>query len=260
MRLFTAHVQENHDLGGGFTWLRLDRCAPLADSRPGQFVMVRGGAWERDPLLPRAYSVLWADGDQAELLIHTVGRGSALLAHTRVGETLQLLGPLGSSFPDPDPDPGSHDLLVAGGCGLAPLHFAARRAIAADRAAQLELLLGARTAAGLVLLEPLRRARLTLHLATEDGSHGDRGLVTDALRRRLGGRRPSRILACGPQPMLLAVRALAREHHVACHVSVEAPMACGVGACLGCAVPGRSVPYHYVCHEGPVFDAEEVWP
>jgi dihydroorotate dehydrogenase electron transfer subunit len=258
MPLFSARVQENRELGGSFSWLRLDGCWPLADSRPGQFVMVRGGTWDRDPLLPRAYSVLWAEGGQAELLVHRVGRGSALLGQTRAGETLQLLGPLGSSFPDPDPD--GVELLVAGGCGLAPLHLAARRAIAAGRAARLELLLGARGAAELVLLEPLQ-GRLTLHLATEDGSRGERGLVTELLRRRLEQPpRPSRLLACGPRGMLLAVRALARACAVPCSIAVEAPMACGVGACLGCAIPGRSKPYRYVCHEGPVFDAEEVWP
>jgi dihydroorotate dehydrogenase electron transfer subunit len=255
MRFFTARLLESQDLGGAFSWLRLAGCSALAASRPGQFVMVRG-AWGRDPLLPRAYSVLWASGDEAELLVHRVGRGSNLLAAARPGDAVTVLGPLGSVFPPPAA--GELDMLVAGGCGVAPLYFAARR----GERGSFELLVGARTAAELVLLDRLADAGVVAHVATEDGTRGMRGLVTDLLGRRLaeGSRRAARILACGPEGMLLAVREVARQHRLPCLLSVEAPMACGVGACLGCAVPARSQPYRYVCQEGPVFDAEEVWP
>lgn len=270
MRYFTARVAETQDLGGSYTWLGLDGCEALAAAAPGQFVMLQG--WPgHDPLLPRAYSVLFAEAGRAEFLVRRVGRGSGLLAAARPGDPIHVLGPLGRGFPEPEP--GVADLLVAGGCGLAPLYLAARRAQAAGR--PVRLLVGARQSCDLVLLDVLRARGVDLRTATEDGSAGERGLVTELLARELAaGARGVRILACGPEGMLRATREIARWHKVPCFLSLEAPMACGMGACLGCAVPARDrsrglashagsaveARFLYVCKDGPVFPAEEVWP
>ena len=264
MRYFAAEVAGNERLGGGYFRLDMAGCQALEDAEPGQFVMVRG-EWDRDPLLPRAFSLLSVSGDgHAQLLAKTVGRGTALLARAVPGTPLALLGPLGKAFPAPDI--AFVDLLVGGGVGIPPLYMQARRAFATGRElpGATEVLYGGRTSHDLVLLDELHAYGVALHLTTEDGSVGRRGLVTAELSARLahhrGRPRPPalRIMACGPNPMLWAVAAIARRHEVPCFISVEEQMACGIGVCLGCAVPGTERPFRYVCKDGPVFPAAEL--
>jgi dihydroorotate dehydrogenase electron transfer subunit len=249
-RRFEAIVEENVALLAGTFVLRLSGCAALAGARAGQFVMVRGD-WDRDPLLPRAMSLLRAGGGRADLLIKATGRGTRLLERARPGDRLHLLGPLGRGFPPPEP---RRHVLVAGGVGLAPLLMWAEEAARAGLAAQARLCYGARTASELVLLDDLRRTGVELVLATEDGSAGERGRVTDVLP--LDG--APRLLGCGPTPMLRALHALALGRRLECWLSVEEEMGCGVRVCLGCAVPGNERPYFYACSDGPVLRAEEI--
>jgi len=196
MRYFEAKILENRSLGGGYFVLRLGDCQSLGDARPGQFVMLRGD-WERDPLLPRAFSLLSVGPEgTAEVLAKTVGRGTALLERAGVGAGIAVLGPLGSSFPGPSPE--FTDLLVAGGVGLPPLYMQAARAAATGVAARSEVLYGGRGTPDLVLLAEMRRMGVGLHLTTEDGSSGSRGLVTAALEDRLAHHRgtPVRVMGC----------------------------------------------------------------
>jgi dihydroorotate dehydrogenase electron transfer subunit len=259
MRYFQAKVAENRVLGGGYFVLRLAGCGSLAAAKPGQFVMIRG-AWGRDPLLPRAFSLMSvapASGT-ADVLAKTVGRGTALLERSLPGAEVDVLGPLGTSFPAPDRD--CVDLLVAGGVGLPPLYMQGELAAAQRLAARSELVYGGRGAKDLVLLQEMEAMGLALHLTTEDGSVGTKGLVTRALEARLDSHRGKRVrvMGCGPNAMLWAVARLAREREVPCFISLEENMACGIGVCLGCAIPARSRPYRYVCSNGPVFDAADV--
>jgi dihydroorotate dehydrogenase electron transfer subunit len=220
--------------------------------------MIRG-AWGRDPLLPRAFSLLSAGpGDTAEILAKTVGRGTALLERALPGAELDVLGPLGNSFPESGPD--TVDLLVAGGVGLPPLYMQGAVAASRGQVGQLEMIYGGRRAVDLVLLSEMQAMRLPLFLTTESGEVGHAGLVTKALEARLDHHRGKsvRILSCGPNPMLWAVARIARERGVPCFLSLEEQMACGIGVCLGCAIPARSRPYRYVCSNGPVFDAADV--
>lgn len=262
MRYFEAPIVENRSLGGGYFILRLDGCESLADSRPGQFVMVRGD-WGRDPLLPRAFSLLSAGpGGQAAILAKTVGPGTALLERAAPGALLSVLGPLGTSFPGPSPE--TTDLLVAGGVGLPPLFMQAEHAARQKLAAHSEILYGGRAAPDLVLLPEMKAFGVPLHLATEDGAVGFHGRVTAPLEARLEELRASqpggkvRIMSCGPNAMLWAVGRIARQHGIECHLSLEEQMACGIGVCLGCAIPARSRPFRYVCKDGPVFLASDV--
>jgi len=260
MRYFEAPIVENRSLGGGYFVLRLGGCESLADSRPGQFVMVRGD-WGRDPLLPRAFSLLSAGpGGQAEILAKVVGPGTALLEKSAPGVVLSVLGPLGTSFPVPSPE--TTDLLVAGGVGLPPLFMQAEHAARRQLAAQSEVLYGGRGQPDLVLLSEMRALGVPLHLTTEDGSVGLHGRVTLALESRIeqlaASQRKMRIMSCGPNAMLWAVGRIARKHGIECHLSLEEQMACGIGVCLGCAIPARSRPFRYVCKDGPVFLASDV--
>jgi dihydroorotate dehydrogenase electron transfer subunit len=258
MHFFEAIIRAREDLDPGYFVLRLARCEALADAQPGQFVMVRGD-WGRDPLLPRALSLLDVDGGEAAVLVKQVGRGTGLLARVAPGARLKVLGPLGTAFPAPDR--ARYDLCVAGGCGVPPLWLHARRAASQGLGDRVEFFLGGRSASDLPYAAEVERLGVRLHLTTLDGSRGLRGFVTDALERRLSEVPPAAtLLACGPNPMLEAVARIAKARGLACHVSLEAQMACGLGACLGCAVPARSRPYLYVCQDGPVFDAREVYP
>ena len=258
MRYFEARVAENRQLGGGYFQLSLNGCAALADSAPGQFVMVRGD-WERDPLLPRAFSLLSAGADgTASILAKTVGRGTALLERAQPGTPLSVLGPLGSKFPAPSPE--FIDLLVGGGVGIPPMYMQAQIAARRGLAQRSEVLYGGRSTPDLVLLDEMRAFGVGLFLTTDDGSRGRAGLVTAELEARLDHHAgtPVRVLACGPNAMLWAVARMARDRGVPCFISVEEQMACGIGVCLGCAVPARSRPFRYVCKDGPVFDAADI--
>jgi dihydroorotate dehydrogenase electron transfer subunit len=258
MRYFDARITENRSLGGGYFVLRLGGCESLAGAKPGQFVMIRGD-WERDPLLPRAFSLMSVGpGGRADVLAKTVGRGTALLERALPGARLAVLGPLGSSFPEPRAD--VLDLLVAGGVGLPPMYMQAELAAERQLVGQSEMLYGGRGTADLVLLAEMRGMGLALSLTTEDGSTGMRGLVTAALEARLAHHRGRslRIMGCGPNGMLWAIARIARQRDIPCFISLEEQMACGIGVCLGCAIPARSRPYRYVCSNGPVFDAADV--
>ncbi len=220
--------------------------------------MLRGD-WGRDPLLPRPISLLSVAPDgRADLLARGVGRGTRLLEAAQPGDHVAVLGPLGSSFPDPEPE--TIDLLVAGGVGLPPLFMQAEHAAKRGLIDRCELIYGGRSARDLVLLAEMRALGVNLHLATEDGSVGRRGRVTLSLEARLDHHLSSarfsrlRIMACGPQGMLWAVARIAEAVNRECYLSLEAHMACGIGVCLGCATPVHdSRPYRYACCDGPVF-------
>jgi dihydroorotate dehydrogenase electron transfer subunit len=262
MRYFEARIVENRSLGGGYFVLRMGGCDSLGSSRPGQFVMVRGD-WGRDPLLPRAFSLLSVSSDgRADILAKTVGQGTALLERSVPGASLSVLGPLGTSFPAAESD--TIDLLVAGGVGLPPLYMQAEHAARGGASGRCEMIYGGRTTRDLVLLSEMRAFGVPLHLATEDGSVGRRGRVTAELEARIEHLRAAqpnrklRIMSCGPNAMLWAVGRIARKYGVECFLSLEEQMACGIGVCLGCAIPARSRPFRYVCKDGPVFLASDV--
>jgi dihydroorotate dehydrogenase electron transfer subunit len=262
MRYFDARVIENRSLGSGYFVLRLGGCEPLAGSRPGQFVMLRGD-WGRDPLLPRPLSLLSvAHEGRADLLAKVVGKGTALMERSPPGSRFSVLGPLGNSFPVPSAD--VTDLLVAGGVGLPPLFMQAESAARIGMASGSEMLYGGRTSRDLVLLGEMHGLGIAMRLVTEDGSLGRRGRVTDELEARLEHLRSAasprrlRIMACGPSEMLWAVGRIAQSCGIECYLSLEQHMACGIGVCLGCAVAAQTRPYRYVCKDGPVFPAAEV--
>jgi dihydroorotate dehydrogenase electron transfer subunit len=249
--------------------LQLAGCRALVDAAPGQFVMLRGEDWGTDPLLGRAFSILGVSDDGVlDLLVKVVGKASARLAQAAIGDGFQVLGPLGTGFPPPDG--GRRDWLVAGGVGLAPLLMHAGRAAAAGAAARVALFYGGRTAADLVLIEEAERLGVSVVLVTEDGSRGERGLVTAAVERALAadGGPPPTLLACGPEPMLVATARLAHRRALPAYLSLEGEMACGIGACLACAVASAEPPappaggaaaavagprFRYTCVDGPVF-------
>jgi NAD(P)H-flavin reductase len=243
------------------------RCADLdgPEPRPGQFYMLAasarwGGGESERPFLPRAFSVLRAGragpnpaaGVELQFLVEDVGPGTKRLCELAAGDGLLLVGPLGTGFAPPRE--GRRPLLVGGGVGIAPLAIWQDRLGAGGTRAggtQFPVLLGfrdAQHAAGAGLLTGAR-------VATDDGSIGHHGLVTELLGPELErAGNEVEVYACGPPAMLEAVRLLCGEHAAPAQLALESGMACGFGACFGCVVPTRHG-YVRLCLEGPVLDA-----
>jgi dihydroorotate dehydrogenase electron transfer subunit len=216
----------------------------------GQFVMVRGEEWGDAPLLPRPMSYL-SGGHTPSFLIKVIGEGTLRMARAEPGEPFSLLGPLGR--PWRDPTPGQRTVLVGGGVGIAPLLFLARDL--ADRGVRPVGIYGGRTERDLPLNDELSDLAEML-ITTEDGSRGTKGRVTDVLEPLLA---PGvEVFTCGPDRMMARVAELCAQRDIACEVSLETPMACGYGVCLGCPVPTAQGGYLYACVHGPCIDARQI--
>ena len=250
-----SDILRTEQLTEGIFRLTLNAPRIAAAVRPGQFVMVSCGP-DLDPLLRRPFSMHQVNRDgQVQILFKVVGRGTHLLARTRPGESLSLLGPLGRGF---SLQTDGAICLVGGGMGIAPLLFLASRLgeLSGGHRSPL-VLLGARSAQELA---PLAAGFVALGCevltATDDGSLGHHGPVADLLPDQLG--RTDRVAVCGPFAMMAAVAALCQASSTPCQVSLETHMACGLGACLGCTIHGADGNYRHVCKHGPVMAAEEV--
>ncbi len=242
---------------------------------PGQFLMLRLADCN-DPLLGRAlavYDVLAGPDGQARLIdvvYRVLGKMTRLLAELRCGSRLEVWGPLGNGFP---PTPTEHLLMVAGGIGQTPFLMLAREYLGSrtfgepprtvPRARKATLCYGVRTREYLACVDELRSSGVEVQLATEDGSLGHRGLVTDLIEPLVRQSRwPCRVVCCGPEPMMEAAARVAARLGLPCQVSLESPMACGIGACFSCVKRIRDAAggwdYRRTCVEGPVFDAQDV--
>ena len=280
-------ILENVPLARDTYRLRLDDPILARTIRPGQFLMIRPGAeGADDPLLGRPFALYDVVRDAAgrptavDLVYLVIGRGTACLARRKPGERLAVWGPLGNGF---GPAPTGPVLFVAGGIGQTPFLALGRwwlgKTCYGNRqhepaspsspgragvfSPSATLLYGVRTAALLAGVIDFRAAGIEVEIATDDGSAGHHGLVTDLLARRLAqGERPARIVGCGPLAMLSILARLAQREEIPCDVSLENHMACGFGACFSCVAPIRqtdgSGDLRRVCIEGPVFPAGSV--
>jgi dihydroorotate dehydrogenase electron transfer subunit len=247
LELTTCTVAACESPAPGYALLSLRPPVPV-EARPGQFAMIEVSS----AMLHRPMSIL-AAGETLEFLIREVGTGSRALASLREGDRVRVIAPLGNSFPPPTP--GVCDVLVGGGVGASPLVMHAAASARANR--RPTMVYGGRTSVDL-LLSAEAAAACDLVAVTEDGSRGIRGLATDPLAGLLGGAGPSRVLTCGPLPMMAATARVCAAMQIECLACLEAMMACGFGACLGCAVPARDSRILCVCSDGPVVDATEV--
>jgi dihydroorotate dehydrogenase electron transfer subunit len=255
---------EREDLGGSHWRLTFRHPEVAREAEPGQFVMIKAGL-SPEPPLRRPFSVLVTDParETFSLFLKVVGPGSRALASLEPGALAQCLGPLGRPFGAPAA--GTEALMVAGGYGVAPFRFLGERLLLTGRGGR--LFYGGRTAADLPLRPALERLGVMVVPATEDGSLGTRGRVTEPLEAYLeGSPGPVALYACGPEVMMHAVARLSERRGLPAQVSLDPWMGCGVGTCLGCVVrtqrPGEPRPrYRCACTEGPVFDATHVvWP
>jgi dihydroorotate dehydrogenase electron transfer subunit len=261
-----ARVSGNRRSGGYRVFSALDQSGP--DPRAGQFYMLTaaerwgGGEGER-PYLPRAFSVAAAerraDGVRLDFLVEAVGPGTERLASLEEGEELLVTGPLGRPFSRPRElnEAAAGAVLVGGGIGIAPLAIWRRELVAAGVPTRNLLGFRDRAHSGGTELFDCSEVRL----ASEDGHAGHRGYVTDLLSVLLEGEdaaRSAAVYACGPPGMLEAVRAMCASRGVACELAMESPMACGFGACFGCAMPLASGGFMRLCVDGPVVRGERL--
>lgn len=218
---------------------------------PGQFVHVKCGDQR---LLRRPISVCSCSEDSPSDLLRLVfevrGDGTDWLAHRTVGDKVDVMGLLGNGF---TLSPTGRYLLVGGGIGVPPMLGCAQSA-----PGRCDAVLGFRDKAHALLMDDFAPVCPTVAVATEDGSLGEKGFVTGPVEKLLKENHYDAVLCCGPKPMLMAVARLAGAAGVSCQVSLEERMACGVGACLGCAVALTDGSMKHVCKDGPVFNAEEV--
>lgn len=258
----SAVVLSNREITPGHYLLVAAAPGVAEGASPGQFAHIRCGD-TMDPLLrrPLSFHRIEPRAGRVTFLYRLVGRGTALLARKGEGEILDLLGPLGRGFPFPV---GSGPaVLVGGGIGVAPLLALADALRQAGR--EMVVLLGARTRGYLPRWEEFGGRGSQLKVVTEDGSLGERGLVSDLLEDWLNtqqaraGTERGTLYACGPVPLLKKVQEIARARDLTAYLSLEERMACGVGACLSCACRAAGAPaYLKVCVDGPVFPAREV--
>lgn len=258
-----VRVLDRTELAPGVILLGLYAPELVFVTRPGQFVMVVPPNGER---AATALAIYEAQGERASVLFFVCGARTRELAEVREGDCLAVTGPLGNGFWLAD----LHDVaIVAGGIGIASVLLPAQ--VLAQRGARVRLFYGARSAEFLVDRERFTHAGCELVCATDDGSFGHRGFVTELLSA--ASDKPEVILACGPTPMLRATALVARELAIPAQLSLEETFACGVGGCWGCVVPldraSAQAPkfpadtagdfvYARICKEGPVFWAHEL--
>ncbi|MFH1854143.1 MAG: dihydroorotate dehydrogenase electron transfer subunit [Candidatus Omnitrophota bacterium] len=273
MKDIKANILSNKEIAPGYFKMALDAPYIAKNAKPGQFVQVRCSDGF-DPLLRRPLSIhrVSGIGDRVsgiDILYEVIGKGTEVLSRKKAGETIDILGPLGNGFtlsPSTIHHPPS-TIIIAGGIGVAPLIFLAEKLAEIQNPKskiQNIVLLGARTKSLILCEKDFKKTGAKVYIATDDGSKGYKGLVTKlfekVLRSTIHDPR-STVCACGPRPMLESIARMCNEKGVECEILLEEKMACGVGACLGCAVKVRDNGYKLACKDGPVFKANTIiWP
>ena len=273
-----SEVISNRRIGPGWYVLRLREESIAQRSEPGMFVQVLCSDGESfDPLLRRPFSVYCADKENGtyDILYTTVGRGTRWMAALPDPETtassappvtVDVLGPLGNTFSTPGEDETVY--LVGGGVGVAPLYFLVLQLLALPAPPEIHFCMGARTGEFLQGIEDFRKLPIETHVATNDGSEGFHGFVTDLfveLWKAAGSAENARVYGCGPQGMNESLRNLSVENGLACEICLESMMGCGFGICFGCVAPIRKdaeseFVNRRICWEGPVFDSTLLCP
>ncbi|MCK5912779.1 MAG: dihydroorotate dehydrogenase electron transfer subunit [Desulfuromusa sp.] len=268
MKNFKTIILSNQEISPGYYRMKILAPGYHELAKPGQFVMFRVQR-SLPPLLRRPFGIfrvgfLPADCDSMppkefiELIYKVVGSGTEIMQGLHQGYPVELLGPLGEGFDLGDPE--EEKILVGGGIGLVPLYMLAEKLV---ETSSVRLLMGGRTRDDIITVTEFERLGVETYVSTEDGSLGEEGLVTQVLERKLDKYPKATVFACGPMPMIDAVEKICSERETPLQVSLEALMACGVGACLGCVVKGaghtvEEPRYLCTCTSGPVFAAEEL--
>ncbi len=239
---------------GNYWHLEFESAVIAKNAQPGQFVNIKVSDG-LEPLLRRPISIHKVKGNKISILYEVVGAGTKILSQKKPGEFLDIIGPLGNGFDYKRvvKTKKGKNILVAGGMGLAPLVFLAEKI----ESSKPLVLIGAKTKEQILCAQEFKNLDCTVKIATDDGSLGFKGKVTDLLKNVLEQTQPQDLFCCGPHLMLKAISEIAHENKINAQLSLEEHMACGIGACLGCAVSTKAG-YKSVCKDGPVFCAKEL--
>ena len=247
-----AKVLSNMEIAPNIHKIELERKIEFGEIMPGQFLHIKCSQ-ETGPLLRRPISISYADESKVRLIIRNAGKGTSLLCKNEIGQSFDILGPLGNGFAVHEND--NKILVVGGGIGIAPLLELVKRV--SDK--EVTALLGYKEKPFMV--EEFERYAKVM-IATEDGSHGHKGFINDLVKAKIQEGKPDILYACGPEAMLMGIRNLCLQYKVRSQFSMEERMACGVGACLVCACKIQSGEeshgYAKACKDGPVFSGDEV--
>ena len=259
MKDIKAKVLSNENIGSGYFKMGLEAPSIAKSAKAGQFAQVRCSD-TLEPFLRRPFSIHRLKTQNAiEILYEVIGKGTELLARKKKGDFLKVLGPLGNGFtlPRAKGDKRQTAILITGGIGVAPLVFLAE--VLAKKKIKMTVLIGAKTKKTLLCEKDFKNLGAKVHIATDDGSKGYKGFVSGLFQKILQANR-STIYTCGPQPMLKSIADICAKNKIKCYASLEEEMACGIGACLGCAVrvKGKGIACKFVCKDGPIFDANEI--
>ena len=254
-----AEVISNTSLTKGYYTMTLRCGRAFSTATPGQFVMLSVDPGS-DPLLRRPFSIhrivcKEADRVRLDVLYRVVGEGTALMARLPAGAKMDILGPLGRGFSIRDDDQRIY--LAAGGIGAAPMVFLLEMLKKKNDKCQCVVFLGGQSRDDLLCRDTFERLAHKTYCTTDDGSAGAQCFLTSPLEEQARRQPPDVIMGCGPMDMLACVAGIAEQLNIPCQLSIESTMACGMGACLGCAVPSadRDGGYFHVCKDGPVFPA-----
>lgn len=252
-------LSEKKWLNTSYYSLRFNAPEIAKNSNPGQFINLRASD-TLDPLLRRPLSIFRCNRVEGwiEFLVKPVGKGTKLISKTKTGDQFSLLGPLGNSF---QWQKANNGILVGGGIGIAPLVFLAEEMVRSGK--KPTIIWGFQSKRELCCVDEMKALETDVYVTTDDGSYGFHGLVTEKLAQLLRESpelREATVFACGPNPMMAALEKICDDYSMDAYFSLEAHMACGFGACVGCAVPSHDrKKYYLVCEEGPVFHKGDVY-
>ncbi len=257
-----TRVLHNKELAPSYYRIGFKCNIKYSDAKPGQFIMLRFGD-RINPLLRRPFSIhrlIKKNGDfeGIEVLYKVVGKCTRKLSMCVEGDIIDIVGPLGNSFMTSDNY--NNVFIVAGGVGVAPMLFLASYLQKNTDISKYTVFLGCRSRHDLLCKDDFLKLGIKVLITTEDGSVGKKGFVTDILETSIKENHPDIIYGCGPTAMLKPVTLISKKYSIPCRISIETIMACGIGACLGCAVESKKMPekYLHACLDGPVFDAKTI--
>lgn len=246
-------------LSGNYWFLEFESGLIAKNASPGQFVNIKVSD-TFEPLLRRPISIHGVEASKVKLVYEALGQGTRALSCRKPGEVLDIIGPLGKGFSYKQPTKAGpiKNILIAGGMGIAPLFFLAQKI----KITKPLILIGAKNKNQLLGEAAFKKLGAQVQVATDNGSKGFEGKVTDLLERILEENRKTEklknlIYACGPRPMLKVIAQIALKNKINAQLSLEEHLACGIGACLGCVVATKSG-YRRVCKDGPVFYSDEL--
>ncbi|MBL7083674.1 MAG: dihydroorotate dehydrogenase electron transfer subunit [Candidatus Aminicenantes bacterium] len=236
----------------------LESSGIASQALPGQFIMVRISA-QPQPLLRRPFSIHSKEKKNIEIFFQITGLGTSLLSQKRIGESLDILGPLGKGFVTGESFQDKVIVAVGGGRGIAPLYFLSQELCSSG--ASVKIFYGGKSHKDLPLKEKFEKDGIELFCSTDDGSFGYKGFVSDFFKAELEKLNPSCVFACGPEEMMKKIAQITQEKNIPAEFSLESVMGCGFGACWGCVKKIKKnfkEEWTKICEEGPVFSREEI--